>query len=83
MYLRRKLNQEGGFTLAEIFVAGLIMTLALIPIIRMFDTSFSGIRSTESLMNGADCSRAAIEEIRSMPYYEPYNPSFGDRKSVV
>jgi len=78
MYLRKKLNQEGGFTLAEIFVAGLIMAVALIPIVRMFDTSFSGIRAMESLQGGEDCAKAAIEQIKSMPLYEPYNPDFGD-----
>lgn len=78
MYLRRKLNKEGGFTLAEILVAGLIMAFALVPIVRMFDTSFSGIRAMERMQSGEACAKAAIEQIKSMPYYEPYNASFGD-----
>ena len=61
MYLRRKLSKEGGFTLAEIFVAGLIMAVALIPIVRMFDVSFSGIRSFERIMSSVDCAKAAME----------------------
>ncbi len=48
MYLRRKLNQEGGFTIAEIIVAGFILVFALIPIVRMFDVSFSGIRRSKA-----------------------------------
>lgn len=78
MFLRRKLNKEGGFTLAEIFVAGLIMVVALIPIVRMFDTSFSGIRNFENIMKSVDCAKTAMEEIRSMPFYEPYNSNYGD-----
>ncbi len=72
MYLRRKLSKEGGFTLAEIFVAGLIMAVALIPIVRMFDTSFSGIRTFEQSMSSVDCAKAAMEEIRTIPFYEPH-----------
>ena len=72
MYLRRKLNREGGFTLAEILVAGLIMAVALIPIVRMFDTSFMGIRKMEALSNSINCAEVAMEEIRTMPFYEPH-----------
>jgi hypothetical protein len=78
MYLRRKLNREGGFTIAEILVAGFILAFALIPIVRMFDYSFSGIRQLEAIQDSVNCARAAVEEIRSMPFYEPYNATFGN-----
>jgi hypothetical protein len=78
MYLRRKLNQEGGFTIAEIIVAGFILAFALVPIVKMFDVSFSGIRAFEGIQNSVSSARAAVEEIRSMPFYEPYNATFGD-----
>jgi len=78
MYLRRKLNQEGGFTIAEIIVAGFILAFALVPIVRMFDVSFSGIRAFEDIQNSVGGARAAVEEIRSLPFYEPYNATFGD-----
>lgn len=72
MWLRRELNGQEGFSLAEILVAGLILVVALIPIIRMFDTSFSGMRAFEKIQRSVSCAQAALEKIRSIPFYEPH-----------
>jgi len=73
-----RLKVEAGFTLTEILVAGLIISVALIPLVNMFDTSFKGILNYERIHEAYNCARATVERIRSMPYYEPYNPSRGD-----
>lgn len=77
MRFMRRLRGESGFSLAEILVAGVIISVALIPITSMFDTAFKGIRSFENTQRSVDCAKEAMEKIRSMPYYEPYNPTFG------
>lgn len=77
MRFMRKLGGEGGFSLAELLVAGIIISIALVPITKMFDTAFTGIRAFESTRKSIDCAKEAMEVIRSMPFYEPYNPSFG------
>lgn len=72
MWLRRRLDEQKGFSLAELLVAGLILVVALIPIIRMFDTSFKGMRSFEKMQKSTACAQTALERIRSIPFYEPH-----------
>jgi hypothetical protein len=69
MRMRRKINEESGFTFAEILIAGVIMALALIPITGMFDTSFKGIRAFEQIEQSTNCAKMAMEEIQAMPFY--------------
>ncbi len=77
MWLRRRGGKEGGFTLAEILVAGLILVVALIPIVRMFDTSFAGIRSLSGVHKSVALGQKVMEEIKSMPYYVPCDEEQG------
>lgn len=79
MRFHRMLKGEDGFSLAELLVAGLIIAVALVPMIRMFDTTFRGIFSYERIHKSANCARAAVERVRSLPFYVPYNESQGDR----
>lgn len=73
-----RFRAEAGFTLTEILVAGIIISVALIPLVNMFDTSFRGILNYERMHEAYNCARAAVERIRSLPYYQPYNPTRGD-----
>lgn len=70
--------QEEAFTLTEILVAGVILVLALLPVINMFDTSFKGILGYERIHKATNCAREAIERIRAIPFYEPYDSRRGD-----
>jgi|GEM_PF-1755901 len=72
MRFRRSLNRQEGFTLAEVLVAGLIMVVALIPVIRMFDTSVQGMLLSAKNQGAANCARTALEQVCSLPFYEPY-----------
>jgi hypothetical protein len=72
MRLRRRLEDQGGFTLAEVLVAGLILVVALIPIVRMFDTSFAGIMASSKVHKSVTLGQKVMEEIKSMPFYIPY-----------
>lgn len=77
MRLRSKLDGQRGFTLAEVLVAGLILVLALIPIVRMFDTSFAGIMSSSRVHKSVTLVQTIMERIKSMPYYVPYDAVLG------
>ncbi|MBC7229096.1 MAG: hypothetical protein H5T74_01730 [Actinobacteria bacterium] len=72
MRLTKSLNHEAGFSLAEILVAGVILALALVPISRMFDVSFTGLRQLERVQGGVGCAKATMELVRSIPFYEPH-----------
>jgi hypothetical protein len=77
MRLRRRLEDQGGFTLAEVLVAGLILVVALIPIVRMFDTSFAGIMASSKVHKSVTLGQKVMEEIKSMPFYVPYDDAQG------
>ncbi|MDD3717495.1 MAG: type II secretion system protein [Actinomycetota bacterium] len=72
MWLRRKAGKEGGFTIVEILVAGVIMVVALVPMVSMFDTSFKGIRSFEQSQKSLNCAKVALEEIQALPFFTPH-----------
>lgn len=66
-------KDEKGFSLAEILVAGLILVWGLIPVIGMFDQSFKGFRNMRKIQQSVNCAKAAMEQIRNIPFYEPHN----------
>lgn len=72
MRFRRGLNRQEGFTMAEVLVAGMVMVVALIPVIRMFDTSVQGMLVSAKNQGAANCARTALEQVCSLPFYEPY-----------
>ncbi|MDD5666041.1 MAG: hypothetical protein PHS26_01890 [Actinomycetota bacterium] len=77
MRSRRGIGDQRGFTLAEILVAGMILVVALIPIVRMFDTSFAGIMSSSRAHKTVALAQSIMERIKSMPYYVPFDDEMG------
>jgi len=73
MGLLRRLRGDGGYSLVEVMVAGVILAVALIPLAGSFDTSVRGIIKYEKVHQGSNCARAVIENVRSIPFYVPYN----------
>lgn len=72
MCWKERINRQAGFSLAEVLVAGLILAIALIPIVSMFDASFLGIRVLEKVQRSVSAAQAALEQVRSLPFYEPH-----------
>ncbi len=67
-WLRRS-REEGGFTLAEVLIAGLVMVVAMIPIIGMFDGALGAVRNVSNIHGSVACAQTAIEQIRAIPFY--------------
>ncbi len=78
MHLRRRLGEQNGFTLAEIIVALLILSIALVPMTGMFDQAVTGLLNSERIKNSAECATTALEQISGMPFYQPYNADNGN-----
>jgi len=78
MHLRRRLGEQNGFTLAEIIVALLILSIALVPMTGMFDTAVKGLLNSERIKNSAECATTALEQISGMPFYQAYDADKGD-----
>lgn len=73
-----RLKGERGYSYTEVLVAGFILTVALIPMVGSFDTSFQGILNYEKIHQGSNCAKAVVEKVRSLPFYVPYDPNAGD-----
>lgn len=71
-WLRRS-REEGGFTLAEVLIAGLVMVVAMVPIIGMFDGALGAVRNVSNIHASVACAQTAVEQIRAMPFYRVYN----------
>ncbi len=86
----RKLGEHRGFALAEVMIAGLVMVAAMIPIIRMFDGAISSANTVTESHQTVACAQTAAEQIKAIPFYEPYGNSnkdiddffWGDRTPV-
>ncbi len=72
-------RNQGGFSIAEVMVAGALLTLVSLPMMQMFGTSYRVANLTEDLNKVQVCVRHFTEETRATPYYEPYVAAEGDR----
>ncbi len=67
-----RIRQEAGFTLAEVMIAGLVMVVAMIPIIGMFDGAINASMSVTNIHASVAVAQTAMEQIKAMPYYVSY-----------
>jgi len=70
--LRSGLQQEGGFSLAEVLVATLVLGIVSGSIMSMFGSSIQVMGTTRSVNTAQACARAVTERLRSLPFYQPY-----------
>jgi prepilin-type N-terminal cleavage/methylation domain-containing protein len=65
------LKEESGYSLVEVMVAIMILAIAIIPMVRMFD---AGLRSSVEGSNYDNARMLAIErleKVRALPYNKP------------
>jgi hypothetical protein len=72
-------RNQGGFSIAEVMVAGALLAIVSLPMMQMFGTSFRVTNLTEDLNKVQVCVRHFTEETRAIPFYEPYVSAEGDR----
>ena len=67
----KRFKEEGGYSLAEVMVAIMILAVAIIPMVSMFD---AGLRAAV-LGGNYDLARSLgnekLEEVRALPYKGP------------
>jgi prepilin-type N-terminal cleavage/methylation domain-containing protein len=78
-----RLKNESGYSLVEVMVAIMLLTIAIIPMVSMFD---AGLRAAV-LGGNYDQARALanekLEEIRALPYSSPDDSASDTANSVV
>lgn len=73
-----RVRGEGGFSLAEVMVAGLILALAVFPMVGLFDGAYRVSMAASDVNLSAECLQRYNELARSVPFYVAHtvdNPS--------
>ncbi|MHB8781395.1 MAG: type IV pilus modification PilV family protein, partial [Candidatus Geothermincolia bacterium] len=65
-------GRQDGFSIAEALVAGLIMVIAMVPIVGMFDGAISTVGNLSDIHASVAVAQNMTERIKGMPFYEPY-----------
>ena len=74
--LRRRFEDDGGFTLTEALVAVTILAIAVIMTIGPVTNAMRTDERSEQLVVGENLAQAKIEEIRSLDYSDVGNPGY-------
>ncbi|NPV59561.1 MAG: type II secretion system protein [Actinobacteria bacterium] len=76
--IRGRMRGEAGFSLAEVMVAGLILSLAVFPMVGLFDGAYRVSMAASDINLSAECLQRYNELARSVPFYVAHsddNPS--------
>jgi prepilin-type N-terminal cleavage/methylation domain-containing protein len=77
------LRSESGYSLVEVIVAMMILTVAILPMMSMFD---AGLRAS-NLGSNYDKARALanekLEEIKALSFRDPDNPAGAPANSIL
>lgn len=73
--VKRGISKEGGFTITEVLIAGLILVIGILPMFALFDTSFKTVFFSERRERLERCSKLLEERIRAIPFYVPHTTS--------
>lgn len=68
MLLRRFAREEAGYTLVELLVAILLLSIAIIPMVGMFDAALRAANTSSSYDEARSLANGKLEELRSLPF---------------
>jgi Tfp pilus assembly protein PilV len=81
--LRKRLKEESGYSLIEVLASMVLLTLAIIPMLGMFDTGLRGITTSSNYDKVRALANLKMEEAKSLPFATvegsfPVSPSTPD-----
>lgn len=80
---RKLLRDEGGYSLVEVIVSIMILAIAILPMVSMFD---AGLRAA-AVGSNYDTARALanekLEEIKALSFRDPDNPAGAPANSIL
>lgn len=76
--IRISLGGERGFSLAEVLVAGLILAVAVIPMVGMFDGAYKVSMMSYNINLADECLRLYTERVRNIPFYNAHEADAPD-----
>jgi Tfp pilus assembly protein PilV len=66
--LRKRLKEESGYSLIEVLASMVLLTIAIIPMLGMFDTGLRGITTSSNYEKVRALANLKMEEAKSLPF---------------
>jgi len=67
-FTRRLLKAESGYSLIEVVASMVILTIAIIPMVGMFDTGFRGATASSNYDKGRALANLKMEQAKSLSF---------------
>ena len=71
----KSLGQEAGYTLVEVMVAIMLLSIAIIPMISMFDAGLRASVVGSNYDKAQTLTNERLEVVRALPYNRPGEPA--------
>jgi prepilin-type N-terminal cleavage/methylation domain-containing protein len=64
----KRTAEESGYSLVEVMVAIVVLTLAIIPMVGMFDAAIQATNASGEYDAARTCAVQRLEQVKSLPY---------------
>jgi Tfp pilus assembly protein PilV len=64
----KRLRKESGYSLVEVLAAMVLLTIAIVPMVGMFDTGLRGARTSGNYDKARALANLKMEEAKSLPF---------------
>jgi hypothetical protein len=64
----RNLAQDPGYSIVEVMVAIVVLTIAIVPMAGMFDVALRAADASGEYDEARTCAVQALEQVKSLPY---------------
>jgi hypothetical protein len=71
--LRKRLKGESGYSLIEVLASMVLLTIAIIPMVSLFDTGLRGITASSNYEKVRALANLKMEEAKSLPFESASN----------
>ena len=76
--LPRLRNNESGYSLVEVMAAIMILAIAILPMVSMFDAGLEAATSGSNYDKARALANEKVEEVRALPYKKTSSPEVND-----
>lgn len=71
-------NNEAGYSLVEVMAAIMILAIAILPMVSMFDAGLEAATSGSDYDKARALANEKLEEVRALPYKKTSSPEVND-----
>jgi prepilin-type N-terminal cleavage/methylation domain-containing protein len=64
----RKVARDSGYSIVEVMVAIVVLTIAIVPMVGMFDAALRAADASGEYDEARTCAVQTLEQVKSLPY---------------